>query len=53
MALLPILLAGVAIVALIGVVGAILSLLLPAVPFILLGLVAWALFFRKPAPVSV
>ena len=50
-ALLPILLmVGVA-VAVLGAIAAVLALLVPAIPFILLGLMVWALVRRRPAVV--
>ena len=48
--LLPVVLIALAAVAVVGVVATLLALLLPALPFILLGLMIWAIFFRK-APV--
>jgi hypothetical protein len=45
----PILLAGVALVVVIGVVAALLAFVLPAIPLVLLGLLLWAIFRRSPA----
>jgi hypothetical protein len=45
--LLPVVLVALAAVAVIGVLATLFALLLPAVPFILLGLMIWAIFFRK------
>ncbi|MCC7031929.1 MAG: hypothetical protein IT179_03740 [Acidobacteria bacterium] len=50
--LLPVVLIALASVAVIGIVGTLLALLLPAVPFILLGLMVWAIFFRKAPAVA-
>ena len=46
---LPVVLFGVVAVAVVGVLAAVLAILLPAVPFVLLGLLVWALFRRSPA----
>jgi hypothetical protein len=48
-AALPIILLVVTAVAIIGVVTTILALLLPAIPFVLLGLMLWAIFRKSPA----
>lgn len=50
--LLPMVLIALAAVAIIGVIATLLALLLPAVPFILLGLMLWAIFFRKAPAVA-
>ena len=47
-ALIPIVLVVLAGVAVVGVVAAILALLLPAIPFVLFGLLIWALMRRRP-----
>jgi hypothetical protein len=44
----PVLLVGLAAVAVIGIVGTVLAILLPAIPFVLLGLLLWAVFRRSP-----
>lgn len=46
---LPVVLFGVVAVAVVGVLAAVLAILLPAIPFVLLGLLVWALFRRSPA----
>ena len=48
-AALPIILLVLTAVAVIGVVSTILALLLPAIPFVLLGLMLWAIFRKSPA----
>jgi hypothetical protein len=48
-AALPVILLALTAVAVIGVVTTILALLLPAVPFVLLGLMLWAIFRKTPA----
>jgi hypothetical protein len=48
-AVLPVILVVLTAVAVIGVVGTILALLLPAIPFVLLGLMLWAIFRKTPA----
>jgi hypothetical protein len=50
--LLPVVLIALAAVAVIGVLATLFALLLPAVPFILLGLMLWAIFFRKAPAVA-
>jgi hypothetical protein len=50
-AILPILLTVGVAVAVIGAVAALLALLVPAIPFILLGLMIWALMRKRPAVV--
>jgi hypothetical protein len=46
---LPILLVVVASVVVVGAIAALLALLVPAIPFILLGLAIWALVRKSPA----
>ena len=48
-AALPVILIVLTAVAVIGVVTTILALLLPAIPFVLLGLMLWAIFRKTPA----
>ena len=50
-ALLPILLLVGGVVAIVGLVAAVIALLIPAIPFVLLGLVVWAFMRRQPAAV--
>lgn len=45
---LPVLLVVLAAVAVVGIVGTVLALLLPSIPFVLLGLLLWAVFRRTP-----
>jgi hypothetical protein len=45
----PVLLAVVAVVAVVGVLAAALAFVLPVIPFVLLGLLVWAIFRRSPA----
>ncbi len=46
---LPIVLTVVAGIAVLGILAAVFALLLPAVPFVLLGLMVWAFMRRRPA----
>jgi hypothetical protein len=48
-AVLPLILIVLTAVAVIGVITTILALLLPAIPFVLLGLMLWAIFRKTPA----
>ena len=48
-AAIPILLVVVAAVVVVGAIAALLALLVPAIPFILLGLAIWALVRKRPA----
>jgi hypothetical protein len=50
-ALLPILLVVGGVVALVGLFAAIIAVLIPAIPFLLLGLVVWAFMRRQPEAV--
>jgi hypothetical protein len=45
----PVVLAAIALMAVIGLVGAVLAFALPLIPFVLLGLLLWAIFRRSPA----
>jgi len=45
----PVILAGVVGFLVLGVIAAAVSVMLPLVPFVLLGLLCWALFRRRPA----
>jgi len=45
----PVVLIVLTVVAVIGVVTTVLALLLPAIPFVLLGLMLWAIFRKTPA----
>jgi hypothetical protein len=45
----PVVLAAVALMAVIGLIGAVLAFVLPVIPFVLLGLLLWAIFRRSPA----
>ena len=45
----PLLLTVVAAVAIVGILAAALAFVLPALPFVLLGLLLWAIFRRSPA----
>jgi hypothetical protein len=49
---LPIVLTVVAGIAVLGILAAVLALLLPAIPFVLLGLMVWAIVRRRPAAVA-
>jgi uncharacterized membrane protein YbaN (DUF454 family) len=53
--MLPILLAVGGVVAVLGIVAALLALLVPAIPFILLGLMIWVFMRKRPekAPVVI
>jgi hypothetical protein len=48
-AALPVILLVLTAVAVIGVITTVLALLLPAIPFVLLGLMLWAIFRKTPA----
>lgn len=50
--LVPILLVGVAGFVIVSLIAAVLSVMLPLVPFILLGLLVWAIFRHRPAAVA-
>ena len=45
----PLLLVGILAAAVVGVIAAVLAFVLPAIPFLLLGLLLWAVFRRSPA----